>query len=331
MKTLLILPIFLVSFLFVNGQCKDVYEKPCDCPTLEDSLLLYINAISVIQFYDYNTSYQKTGSKDVRLDFEKREVFKLMEQSRRLFHVIRRYLAEYKEGPKFASTTPKKKYIDISYNQYYKQINKYRFNQRELENQVINRFAPFPMYDTRIAPIFINEYKCTDSTSEFFGDLVNIPMYLPIVVKPDEMLSDSERIDRDKILKSFNVHDLYIKMKERKLDNLLNKIKKDISDTLPKTKRLESYEMIDKNSLVVAHTNVAYITDQPIFYRDAYGGAGLIGFMVGRKFQKIEPKDYKTFALPKYCVELLQDDKKLTFFLKIILGGYYDGFYVKNL
>ena len=125
MKTLLILPIFLVSFLFVNGQCKDVYEKPCDCPTLEDSLLLYINAISVIQFYDYNTSYQKTGSKDVRLDFEKREVFKLMEQSRRLFHVIRRYLASYEEDPKFATFKPKKKYIDISYNQYYKQINKY--------------------------------------------------------------------------------------------------------------------------------------------------------------------------------------------------------------
>ncbi len=321
----------MVSFLFVNGQCKDIYEKPCNCPTLEDSLLLYINAISVIEYYDYNKAYQKTGSKDIRLDFEKREVFKLMEQSRRLFHVIRKYLAEYEDDPKFASTTPKNKYVDIPYSQYYKQINKYRFNQRELENQIVNRFAPFPMYDTRIAPIFINEYKCIDSTSEFYGDLVNIPMYLPIVVKPDEMLSDSERIDRDKILKSFNVHDLYVKIKERKLDNLLNKIKKDISDTTVKTKRLESYEMIDKNSLVVAHSNVIYITEHPVFYRDAYGGAGLIGFMVGRKFQKIESKDYKNFALPKYCIELLQDDKKLDNYLKITFGSYYDGFYVKNL
>lgn len=317
----------MVSFLFANGQCKDVYEKPCDCPTLEDSLLLYINAISVIQYYDYNTSYQKTGSKDIRLNFEKREVFKLMEQSRRLFHVIRRYLASYEEDPKFASFKPKKKYIDIPYNQYYKQINKYRFNQRELENQVVNRFAPFPMYDTRIAPIFINEYKCIDSTSEFFGDLVNIPMYLPIVVKPDKMLSDSERVARDEILKSYNIHDLYLKMKERKLDKLLNKIKKDISDTTQKTKRLASYEVIDKNSSVVVRSNVIYITEQPIFYRDAYGGAGLIGFMVGRKFQKIESKDYKNFALPKYCIELLQDEKKLVFYLKMILGGYYDGFY----
>jgi hypothetical protein len=331
MKTLLILPIFLVSFVFANGQCKDIYEKPCNCPTLEDSLLLYINAISVIEFYDYNKAYQKTGSKDIRLDFEKREVFKLMEQSRRLFHVVRKYMAEFEEDPKFANTAPKNKYIDIPYNQYFKQINKYRFNQRELENQIINRFAPFPMYDTRISPILINEYRCVDTESEFYGDLVNIPMYLPIVVKPDGMLSDSERVVRDKILKSYNVHDLYLKMKERKLDILLNKIQKDISDTTSKTKRLESYEVIDKNSLVVVHNNVVYITEQPIFYRDAYSGAGLIGFMVGRKFQKIEPKDYKTFALPKYCIDLLKDDKRLEFYLKTVIGGYYDGFYYKKL
>ena len=329
MKTLLILPIFLVSFLFVNGQCKDVYEKPCDCPTLEDSLLLYINAISVIQFYDYNPSYKRISSRDVKINFEKREVFELMKQSRKLFTVLRRELSQMEEDPKFVSFKPKKKYIDIKFDQYYKPINKYRFNQRELENQIVNRNAPFPIYDYRIAPIFINEYQCVDSSSEFFGDLVNIPMYLPVVVKPDEMLSDSERIVRDEFLKSFNIHDLYLKMKENKLNNLLNKIKDTLSVPTLTNKRLESYDVIDKNAIVMLEKNIKYITEQPVYYNTTYGSSGLIGFMVGRKFQKIHPRDYKSFAVPPHCIKLLENEKSLNFYLKTLMGDYYDGIYFK--
>jgi hypothetical protein len=325
MKTLLILPIFLVSFLFVNGQCKDVYEKPCDCPTLEDSLLLYINSISVIEFYDYNPAYKKVGSKDIRTGFEQREVFELMKQSRRLFSVIRKHLESMKQDPKFASVAPKIKYKDITFNQYYKQINKYRFNQRELENQIVNAHAPFPIYDTRIAPIFLNEYQCIDSTSEFFGDLVNIPMYIPIVVKPDKMLSDSERIARDELLKSFNVHDLYVKMKQNKLNNLLNKIKVNMVDTT--NKKIQSYTIINVNTKVLESKSKEYITDYPVHFYGLHGGNSIIGFMVGRKFQKIRPNDYKTFAIQKHCKEILENEKNLISYLKIKFGDYFNGFY----
>lgn len=329
MKTLLILPILLASFLFVNGQCKDIYQKPCDCPTLEDSLLLYINAISVIEFYDYNKSYKKTGGKDIRLDFEQREVFELMKQSRRLFTVIRRELASMKEDPKFTTFTPKIKYKDITFDQYYKVINKYRFSQRELENQIINRDAPFPIYDYRIAPIFVNEYKCVDSTSEFFGDLVNIPMYIPIVVKPDEMLSDSERIARDEILKSFNVHEIYLKMKEKKLNDLLNRVKPETNDST--SKKIESYDIININTEVLDERDIKYATDVPVYYHHPYGGGALIGFMIGKKFQKIHPRDYQSFAVPKYARELLENDKNLKIYLKTLFGDYFDGIYKGKL
>jgi hypothetical protein len=325
MKTLLILPIFLVSFLFVNGQCKDVYEKPCDCPTLEDSLILYINAISVIEFYDYNPAYKKVGSKDIRTYFEQREVFDLMKQSRRLFSVIRKHLESMKQDPKFASIPPKFKYQDITFNQYYKQINQYRFSQRELENQIVNRHAPFPIYDYRIAPIFLNEYECVDSTSEFFGDLVNIPMYIPIVVKPDKMLTDSERIARNELLKSFNIHDLYVKMKENKLNNLLNKIKVNMADTT--NKKIQSYTIINVNTKVLENKSKDYITNYPVHFYGLYGGNSIIGFMVGRKFQKIQPNDYKTFAIQKHCKEILENEKNLISYLKIKFGDYFNGFY----
>ena len=56
------------------------------------------------------------------------------------------------------------------------------------------------MYDLRICPIIVNEYKCIDSTSEYYGDLVNIPLYIPVVVKPYLLLTADENILRNEIL-----------------------------------------------------------------------------------------------------------------------------------
>jgi hypothetical protein len=103
---------------------------------------------------------------------------------------------------KFASTKPNPNYKDITYRDYYQEIDEYRFYQRELENQIVNKESPAPIYDNRVCPVVVNEYKCLDSTSVFFGDIVNIPLYIPVIVKPASMLTSAEKITREEILKN---------------------------------------------------------------------------------------------------------------------------------
>jgi hypothetical protein len=150
-------------------------------------------------------------------------------------------------------------------------------------------------------------------------------MYIPIVVKPDKMLSDSERIARDEILKSFNVHDLYTKMKQNKLNKLLNKIKIDITDTT--NKKIQSYNIIKTNTMVLDNKPKEYITNNPVYFYGLYGGSSIIGFMIGRKFQKIQSKDYEIFAISKDSKDILENEKKLIYYLNLKFGAYFNGFY----
>ena len=144
-----ILSILLVSSLQLSAQCKDIYGTTADCPTAEDSLVLYNNALKVVQFYDSNKLYRLQTSDKLTSDGQKREVFEDLSQARRMFNVLRRELRQMKPD-KFSAGMPSPKYKDITYSQYYQGIDDYRFYQRELENQIINSMAPMSMYDVRI-------------------------------------------------------------------------------------------------------------------------------------------------------------------------------------
>lgn len=252
---------------------------------MDDSLIVYNNALKVYDYYENNPAYLKTRSVELITAGEKKEVYNLLEQGRRMFYVIRREIAKLtKEEQRFKSdVTPSVKYKDITYKEYYSEIDDYRFYERELENQIVNVNAPAPIYDTRIAPILINEYRNIDSNDVYFGDLVNLPLYIPVVVKPYILLSDNEITLRNQIL--------HIEPKIKIVKSMNKKV-------------VESTTTLD-GICVYAYNGIT---------------SCLIGFIQNRRFIKI--RDYKKYAVPEWGRKLLQDDIQFNKMLEIRFGSY---------
>lgn len=305
MKTLFTL--LMLSFsLCISAQCTDIYASKVDCPTEEDSLVLYNNAIKVVQFYDSNKSYQLTNSIELETTRQKRDIFEQLKEARRMFNIIRREVANLSEAEKkFTAGKPKKGYKDISYKDYYDEVDEYRFYQRELENQIININAQIPIYDYRIAPILVNTYQNTDTSSIYFGDLVQIPLYVPVVVKPFALLTGPELMLRNKVLK-IPATKVYPIRSMVKRDTGTNYIKKDI--------------IVEKNPLLYPS---AY--KLPVYAYNQYGSASIIGFMIGHNFKKLAHEEYSQYAVATFARNILADDLLLDKLLKIKFGDYYFG------
>ena len=294
MKSLYLLTLLLCSNVY--SQCFDIYGAEVDCPTLNDSLVIYNNSLKVNDYYKNNTIYVQTKSRELVSPDEKKDVFDLLQQARKMFFVIRREIARMQPN-KFSVGETNKKYKDISYEQYYSSIDEYRFYQRELENQIININAPQPIYDSRIAPILVNEYKCSDTSSAYFGDLVNIPLYIPIVVKPFSLLSSTEIIERNEILHIKTTTTTSITAPE--LKNIVNKVIVTVKESLT-----------TQSTIIISDA-------LPLYYENT-----LIGFLKGRKFLKINPNEYQAYAVKKIGQKLLEDEENLKKFLKIKFGDY---------
>ena len=285
----------IINFRFANAQCIDAYGIDVDCPTKEDSLVVYNNALKVYDYYENNKSYLKTSTKDIASKNDKKELYNDLNQARRLFTIIRRELHKIQESEKkFTAGIVNSKYIDITYSQYYQEIDEFRFYQRELENQIININAPISIYDIRISPMIVNTYKNIDTADVHFNDLVNIPLYVPVVVKPFDLLTDNEINERNSILKIEKKRNA-IKREDVKLEVVRDKMK---AITIP-----ENY--------------------LPVYYYNEYGSGCIIGFFVNRKFRKLVPSEYEKFAVPNYARQLLNDNAALNKYLKIKFGDYY--------
>jgi hypothetical protein len=286
---------FLSAILFfINSityaQCFDVYGSKVDCPTEQDSLVVYNNALKVVNYYDKNPAYRLNRSTELVSISDKQEVYEDMKTAKRMFFVIRKELKSMKPD-KFSVGKVKASYKDITYAEYYQEVDEYRFYQRELENQIININAPMPIYDTRIAPFIVNEYKNIDSTDSYFGDMVNIPLYVPVVVKPFALLTATEYSLR------------------RELMHLLpEKIVPIISVTKPALKRYNGFS-----------------EGTPIYVYNRYGSGAFIGVLVGRKFKKVLPSQYKQCAVPMFAQLIIEDEKELDALLRIKFGAYYIG------
>jgi hypothetical protein len=296
--------ILLGLSLCANAQCKDVYNNPADCPTTEDSLVLYNNAIKVIQFYDSNDIYHLTKSDKIT---DSRGIFDDLTMAKRMFNIIRRELRDIKED-KFSAGKPKQGYKDITYSQYYDFIDENRFYQRELENQIINANAPMSMYDQRISPILMNTYVCIDSNSVYFNDLVNIPLYVPVVVKPYNLLTEPELVVRNQILG--------IKMPIKYKRNAVKR------DSLP----IKS--LLVRNDSVISPVNNFYdysLPKLPVYLYNNYGSACVIGFMQGRYFKKLTINEYADYAVSTFARFVLEDPVLLDKALRLKFGAYYLG------
>ena len=320
----------------MHSQCKDVYGNKIDCPTEQDSLVLYNNAIKIYNFYDNNKSYEKTRSRELISPSDKRNVFEDLATARRLFFVIRRGVAKLNETEKrFAAGKTSNKYVDIAYKDYYQQIDDNRFYQRELESQIVNKAAPIAIYDDRIAPIVVNEYHCTDSTSPYFGDLVNIPLYIPVTVKPFMLLTEAELVLRNSILQK--VDPTYKPKTLYKPEDTIAKNKNvvvplpDISSIPEKIKlpifQVKKDTVIKKDQLVVKsipkpQPEIECTSAIPVYAFNSSTGGALVGFLCGRYFIKIKPDQYKEFAVPNWAQDILENKKQLDQTLKNKFGDY---------
>jgi hypothetical protein len=313
MKTLICSLFTLFLVLSIDAQCVDVYNTPTECPTAADSLVLYNNAIKVVNFYERNPDYVKTSSDKIVTAYDKLHIFQDLVDARRMFRVIRR------EFPPL----PGSKYKDVTYDEYYQEVDDYRFYQRELENQTVNREAGSSLYDLRISPVVINKYKCINSNSVYYGDLVNIPLYIPVIVKPFMMLTDSELVLRNSLLQATApVQPNFIKYVPKPVvkDTIppikvpVKKLPKVVADNSSENKHVQALSFLIRYNL---YSPVYYFEDPKL------GGPALIGFMTGRTFVRIRKEDYQAYAVPIWAQKLLEDKIKLNDFLKTLFGDYY--------
>lgn len=309
MKRLLLLA-FVVIPMLGKSQCKDVYNTSVDCPTQADSLILYNNAVKVYEFYENNKSYVKTNSSELITNDQKKEIFEMLHTARKMFFLIRKSAAERKPDPRFPDIKPKEGYKDISYKEYYNVIDEYRFYQRELENEIVNGDAPSPLYDSRIGPILINEYQNLDSNSIYFGDLVNIPLYIPVVVKPFALLTEKELQLRNEILhiipKVTPTPEIQIVKIEKRFE-----VKRD--SIIPEIIKNDTIQNIPGN----------YLDGTPVYAYNEYNSGATVGYLYRRRLRKIRPEEYTRYAIPNWAKKIIESKNDLDKMMRIRFGEYY--------
>lgn len=321
-KSLILLATFLCAVLTGHTQCNDAYGNSVDCPTANDSLIVYNNAINVYNFYEKSLDYVKLSSQKLKTRQDVLACFHLLENavdSFALNWIKRERLINGEDLPNVLLPRDGK---NIPVDQYYLQVDAYRFYQRELENGILNTTSPFPIYDTRIAPLVINAYENRVSRDDFNGDFVNVALYIPVVVKPYAMLSDSEKVLREEIIRG-RVPE---KLKKKKPQN----------SPIAKNKRKKVAIVPIKNStsdyIITTPKNTGSFTRPPanaisVYYYNGYGGGHLMGYLVGRKFRKYLPTDEFYWATPKWLKSFLDDSSAVDKYLKQRLGAYYNGLY----
>ena len=338
-----LLAISMIWSSTAHAQCKDIFGKRTNCPDLEDSMVIYNNALKVYDFYDKNTSYIKIKTDKINTEQDKKDIFDKLQQAKKMFFVIRREVAKIKDDEKKTNGKVSPKYKDISFSQYYQEVDEYRFYQRELENQILNLDAPIPIYDNRISPYVVNEYKCTDSTNMYFGDIVNIPLYIPVIVKPFSLLTKSELITRNELLhtkkpttideveiqppilsKVFQIEKLPIKkvMPVQKGPPLLTRFAHAQIQPALLTKIVHVEIQPPNESRIVQEQESKEISGSAVFLYNEAGSCSIIGFFKNGRFRKIRPNEYEQFAVLKFARELLENNEKLKEWISIHYRDY---------
>lgn len=341
-----IMPIFLI-LLSANsfGQCKTAYGNRSSCPTFNDSLEIYKNTLEVLKFYEKNPAYQKIRTVAIRSEKERKELFDKLQNARRLFFLVRQ------QGRQGDTSSAIKRPTDISYSEYFKYINEHRFQQRELENQIINHHSPHPLYDTRICPLVVNEYKCIDENNEYIGDLVNIPLYVPLMVKPSKLLTEKERESKELIARKLEANELDNLFEDINIDSETTESSKPFSPNKrqiiatnenPEPNKVIFTAQLEKNNEQKKNTEPskptepvspvmsAFVFDDrfanPIYYYNQHGSGSIIGFSIKQYFRKLKPDEYDTYVLPKSAREFLSDEDRIQRWLKSRYGNYYTFF-----
>jgi len=158
-------------------------------------------------------------------------------------------------------------------------------------------------------------------------------LYIPVTIKPFRLLTDSEKILRQKVLSGIIPNKVIPKdVKKDKPKSLIPPPGKRItSDTtlLPSAN-------IDFDTIRLAKKEEAIIFGKvpadaiPTYLWEGNAGGWIIGWMVKRKFRKFLPTDEHYWALPKRVKIFLNDDVAVERYLQDKFGGYYDGYYLEG-
>jgi hypothetical protein len=307
-----------------------VFGNIVDCPTENDSLAVYNNALKVYEFYEKSPNYKKLSSKKLRTRQDVLNCFYSLQDAVDSFRALWQKREQVLNGgADMPGVLLPRGNKNIPVGDYYQYVDAYRFYQRELENGILNTNSPFPLYDTRINPLVINTYNNELGYDEFNGDYVNVALYIPVTIKPFRLLTDSEKVLRQKVLSGI----------------IPNKvIPKDIKKNKPKPQIPPPNKRITSDTTLLPSANIDFDTIRlvkkdiltfgkvpsdalPMYLWDGNGGGWIIGWMIKRKFRKFLPEDEFYWALPKHIKAFLNDDAAVEKYLRLKFGDYYDGYY----
>jgi hypothetical protein len=224
---------------------------------------------------------------------------------------------------------------NIPIDEYYERIDEYRFYQRELECGILNTTSPFPVYDIRIAPLYMNVYRNHSAKDDYNGDEVEVALYIPVTVKPYELLTDAELEFRKKVLGN-----RYIVQKSNvvKLLDTAVSIEKDdtlrvIDDSKPKKRpfdtdsnRVKQVRFFRKEDVIIPIVKIKNKAKlkypiSSVFYSNGVTSS-LIGLIDGDgKFIKLSKENWAN--IPRFARQLLMNDEQLKKHLKIKFGDFF--------
>jgi len=318
MKYILLTLLAIIISTNLLSQCLDVYGHNVECPTLDDSLVIYNNSLKVYSYFENNKNYKKLSSIRLNGQLDVTKCFYKLDSSLDNFKLLWQQRERMLAGEKLDVLMPRGG-ENIEVEQYYQRVDDYKFYQREFENGILNTTSPFPLYDIRIAPLVVNTY-INNYGNDFNGDQVEIALYIPVTVKPYNLLTEDEMKLREKIL---GVKPKYV------ISNIFPK-RKMIMRTDTMVKPIHVITPKKKDSIVepspYKYPLFNYQITNPIYASNGYTSC-LVGWMVGRKFRKIKPEEYAQFGVPLYGRELLQNEKELDKTLHIKFGEYYQGLF----
>lgn len=169
-------------------QGKTIAKKPIttqDSATRQDSLNVYNNAIKIEKYYN-NKKYKLLGS-----------TFSL---GKELFNNNDFSAKEFKRDnfAKLPTKNGKVTYQAYPFNSYRQNIDINRYQQRDNANTIIDTRAPIQLFDKRINPQLSEDYMNTDSKDQLVNDAIQISKYIPLAVKPFDLLTSKEKEQRVK-------------------------------------------------------------------------------------------------------------------------------------
>ena len=299
--------LIILSMLISNvpySQCRDAYGVSVDCPTAEDSILIYQNSLKVYEYYETNKEYKKLSSLKIKTTKDIIACYNRLDSSLTFFKSLWQMRERYLKGEDVDVLMPKGG-ENIPITEYYERIDEYRFFQRELECGILNTTSPFPIYDSRISPRLINTYR-NNKGEDFSGDEVQVALYVPVTVKPFALLTQKELDLRNKIL---GRNDKLQKKNEPKDTQIVIKNVDTVTKTTTVTKiKFQGNIVSDMDGVPVYYTNGTTYC--------------FIGSVKKGIFRKVPKSKYKEYAIPNYGRLLLENEERLKKELKIKFGGY---------